>query len=250
MSLLSLCINKNSHNGLFAVMLGLILSFSSFSSRVDAAWKDHTYYPNEEWLATYLSEMPWRHYKSYEVKGLGWFWVDNARDCVKDTIKSGKLWEVHIIELLKKYVKPGDQVIDLGAHMGTISLMMSNIVGPTGRVYAFEGERQLFRELMHNAHSNSRTNIIPYLCWVSDKEGECSDFPDGYGFEYSPVRSANEKPWVRHIHKLDSFGFENISLMKIDVECTEDEVLMGAQELISKSRPVIIIEIMGGYGWK
>ena len=45
---------------------------------------------------------------------------------------------------------------------------------------------------------------------------------------------------------MDSFGFENVSLIKIDVEGFEDEVLAGAERLIRESRPVILLEIMGG----
>jgi len=37
--------------------------------------------------------------------------------------------------------------------------------------------------------------------------------------------------------------------MKIDIECTEDELLEGAQKTIADSRPVLVIEIMGGFGW-
>jgi hypothetical protein len=40
---------------------------------------------------------------------------------------------------------------------------------------------------------------------------------------------------------------DNISLMKIDVEGQEDQVLSGAQETILRCKPVILIEIMGGY---
>lgn len=45
---------------------------------------------------------------------------------------------------------------------------------------------------------------------------------------------------------LDSFGFGGVSLLKIDMEGLDDEVLAGAQRLIRESRPVILIEILGG----
>ena len=52
----------------------------------------------------------------------------------------------------------------------------------------------------------------------------------------------NEDDIIINIKKLDSFDFENISLMKIDVENMEIEVLEGAINLINKCKPVIIIE--------
>ena len=46
---------------------------------------------------------------------------------------------------------------------------------------------------------------------------------------------------------LDSFGFEKISFIKIDVEHHEDFVLEGGRETIRRCRPVMLVEIMGGH---
>ncbi len=229
---------------LWVSCLLLVLTFTSLK----ADHKLPDYYPQEEHVAVYLSQMPWQYYKSYYVKGLAWFWVDDAKDCVKDTIKQGVIWEPYILKVLSRYIKPGDHVIDLGAHMGTISLAMSNLVGETGMVYSFEGERQFFRELYHNVYSNERTNVKPHLCWITDKEDDVQ-VTGYYGPDYSPVHQSSDRPWTLHKRTLDSFGFDNISVIKCDVECTEDEVLAGAQQTIARCRPIFVIEIMGGYGW-
>lgn len=206
------------------------------------------YYPSEDKeLKKYLAEMPWQHYKNYYVPGLGSFWVDNAHDCVKDTIKSGNIWETYIIDLVKTYAKPGDRVIDIGGHMGSITLAMSNIVGEKGMVYTFEGERQFFRELVENIKINNKKNIKPHLTWISN-EDKVIDATWFYGPEYSPVHLATERSYKLNVRKLDSFGYKKIALMKIDVECTEDAVLDGAYKTIMDSRPVLLIEIMGGFG--
>ena len=49
------------------------------------------------------------------------------------------------------------------------------------------------------------------------------------------------------LRSLDSFGFERVSLLKIDVETYENEVLDGALDTIRRNRPVMLIEIMGGH---
>ncbi len=211
--------------------------------------KPPTYYPNEEHVAKYLNEMPWSYYKSYYVNGLGWFWVDNARDVVKDTIKTGKVWSPHIVQLLERYLKPGDNVIDIGAHMGTMSLAMSNLVGTTGMVYAFECERQFFRELYHNMYSNGRTNVIPHLSWITDVDADVEVF-DKHEANYNPVHSPIDESWTLHKHTLDSFALNNIALIKIDVAGAQDEVLSGAQETIAHSRPLLFIKILGALDGK
>ena len=207
--------------------------------------KEIDYFPHTEDTEAYLNAMPWDLYKCFFVEHLGWFWVDDARDCVKDEIKAGRIWEPYIIRLIAKYVNPGDTVVDIGAHMGTITLAMSNLVGPEGKVYSFEGERQFFRELVYNACLNYRQNIIPHLCWVCDETGTITRY-NGYGRDYSPVFEIGR--WKLLKRTLDSFDLHNVALMKIDVECTEDAVLEGAYHTIMESRPIIIIEIMGGYG--
>lgn len=234
-------------------LLGVIASL--FFGAQGHAHELPVYYPEQEPIAEYLSKMPWHLYKSYYVPGLAWFWVDEAKDCVKDTIKQGKIWESYIIDVLKKYVKEGDRVIDVGAHMGTISLALSNLVGESGQVYSFEAEPQLFRELYFNIHSNGRAkNMAPYLCWLGDKNEDVylkQDPKSPYNpSSYSPVSSEETiASWIRPHRRLDSFKFTNIALMKIDIECTEDELLEGAKETIANSRPVLVIEIMGGFGW-
>lgn len=238
---------KRCRKGIVCLTMFFAAAFQ-MNEQLDASEAEFPYYPQEQWLAEYIHQMPWEYYSSYYVRDLGWFWVDQAKDCVKDTIKQGKIWEKYIIAQLAKYIKPGDSVIDIGAHMGTISIAMSNLVGKTGRVYSFEGERQFFRELWHNIYSNDKKNIFPHLCWISDHEEDVMWQPH-YDSNYSPVVNTNNKqPWPLHIRTLDSFRFEKISVMKIDVECTEDAVLRGAQELIRNSRPVLLIEIMGGFG--
>ncbi len=227
------------------LLLCPLLCFTSLT----AEQKLPAYYPQEDHVASYLSNMPWGYYKLYNVTGLGSFWVDDAYDVVKDTIKKGKIWEPHILKLLITYIKPGDHVVDIGAHMGTISLTMSNLVGEAGMVYSFEGERQFFRELCYNVSASNRKNVMPHLCWVTDTNMEL-EMTQYYGDNYSPVHQSNDGPWNLHKHTLDSFNLDNIALMKIDVECTEDEVLRGAQETISRSRPILIIEIMGGFSRK
>jgi len=47
---------------------------------------------------------------------------------------------------------------------------------------------------------------------------------------------------------LDSYNFNNITLIKIDVEAHELEVLMGAKETITRNKPVIFVEDLS-YGW-
>ena len=62
--------------------------------------------------------------------------------------------------LWRKLVKPGDTVLDIGANIGALTLPLSDMVGPTGRVFAFEPHPQNFMLLKQNC--SGRSNI---RCW-------------------------------------------------------------------------------------
>jgi hypothetical protein len=83
---------------------------------------DVRYFPETPENEIYLSKMPWDLYKSYYVPTLGYFWLDDARDCIKTTLKEGKVWEPYILNVIKKYLRPGGRAVDIGSHIGTISL--------------------------------------------------------------------------------------------------------------------------------
>lgn len=61
----------------------------------------------------------------------------------------------------KIYMKPGDKVLYLGAASGTTVSHVSDIVGPTGNVYAVEFSKRVGRDLVNM--SKKRTNIVPII---------------------------------------------------------------------------------------
>ena len=59
------------------------------------------------------------------------------------------------------HMKPGSKVLYLGAAAGTTVSHVSDIVGPTGCVYAVEFAHRPGRDLINMA--KSRTNVIPII---------------------------------------------------------------------------------------
>lgn len=207
--------------------------------------KNITINPYNQELLDYIDAFPTPLYKIYNVAGLGSFYLDNANDVVKTTLKKGEKWETYIIDVLNKYLKPGQTAIDIGAHCGSISIAMARRVGPKGKVFSFEAERQFLRELYMNLNLNNLSNVTIMNYWVSNIDAEF--LLTGYPTAYSPVGGDFPQPVSIKKIKLDSLDLPKIDFMKIDVECTEDLVLEGAHNLIMKDRPIMIIEIMGGF---
>jgi FkbM family methyltransferase len=212
---------------------------------VDAALLRPLLAGEQEQMQAYLAKLPEGLYREYRLDGIGRFYVDDEKDYIKDYIRQNRAWEPWLTELFPKYIKPGTTVIDAGAHVGVHTLSFARLVGPSGRVYAFEPQRKLYRELVFNLRLNGVSNAVPLRYAVGHTTAIVEMNSAERGNEgATQVGSGGDRVELRAI---DSFGFRNVSLIKIDVEHFEDYLLEGAQLTIARYRPVIIIEIMGGY---
>lgn len=194
-----------------------------------------------------IGQFPSKEYQIFKTSNQESFYVDkNTNDLIKKQIKKGNTWETHLKQLIQQYVKPGSTVLDIGAHIGTHTVTLSKSVGPGGSVVAFEPQPKIFRELFLNMALNNLSNVSFFWGGVGNKMGK---------IELSPLVPDNEAGtglWggtgkFVDLVSIDSFHFNNVSLMKIDVEGQELAVLEGAKETILRERPVILIEIQGGY---
>ena len=197
-----------------------------------------------------INSFPFERYQIYQVPGLGSFYIDYLHDTIKKTLSEGHIWELNIVELIQKHARKGSVVVDLGSHIGTHLLSMSKAVGENGLVIGFEPQIKIFSELIQNMQLNQCFNVIACRCAVGRNFGQVQmgvPFTNNEGgatignagfFTHTGI-GGDFAPLI----PLDSLNLENVSLIKIDVECYEDEVIAGAKETIRKNRPFIIIEL-------
>ena len=198
----------------------------------------------EQSMREYLARFPQGTYKEHTV-AIGKFYIDDDKDMIKSAIVRNLVWDQHLVELFPKYVKPGTTVIDAGAHIGVHTVPLARLVGSRGRVYAFEPQRKIYRELVYNLRLNKIENVVPLRYALGHTSGATEmNRADSSNEGATGVGQGGDRVEMR---PLDSFGFRNVSLIKIDVEHFEDWVLEGAQLTILRSKPVILIEIMGGH---
>ena len=77
------------------------------------------------------------------------------------------------IECLKQLIKEGDTVVDLGANIGYYTLILAQLVGKSGHVYAFEPEPSNFEILSKNVKENKHDNVTLVQKAISDKKDFC-----------------------------------------------------------------------------
>src|SRR5208282_5380432 len=75
--------------------------------------------------------------------------------------------------------QPGDVVWDAGAHAGATSYFLAQMVGPSGKVYAFEPDQNNFHFLLQNIESHKLTNVIPVRKALSGSSGTAEFCMDG-----------------------------------------------------------------------
>jgi FkbM family methyltransferase len=197
-------------------------------------------------LLAYLKEFPRDQYNLCPTKNGFSYFIDKTgrHGGIKQFVSKGLVWEEAFFELMAKYIRPGSAVIDAGAFIGTHSLAMAKMTGPRGRVYAFEPQKKVFRELVFNLIENHAQNVTPLRFALGDNNRIVEMEKPKNGHE-ATVRVGQGGDQVE-LRTLDSFKLRDISFMKIDVEGYEDQVLEGARQTLADNLyPPILIENVG-----
>lgn len=149
---------------------------------------------------------------------------------------------------LSQVLAPGDGFVDVGANVGIYSLIASRHVGDAGRVLAIEASPATFEKL-RVVESDPRRNIVARHCAVADAVGVTSFFiGPGDHSGMSSLRDLGTAATQRisvPTETLDRLlaDWEQVRLIKIDVEGAELGVLRGAAGVIDRHRPVLLLEL-------
>jgi FkbM family methyltransferase len=159
------------------------------------------------------------------------------------------------VQLLPRFAKSGDVAIDVGANGANWTLALHNVVGPTGHVFAFEADPYYARATASAIRILHMKGVRLFPFGLSDKEEEVSlRIIDEAGLRVDGLAyvdrsgSADQGTMTMiRLKTLDSLipqypELLRTALLKCDVEGYELFVLRGAQEIIEKARPVVILE--------
>jgi FkbM family methyltransferase len=164
----------------------------------------------------------------------------------------------HENEIMKYFIpNEGENVVDVGAHIGLYSLIAAKRVGSSGKVIAIEPDPENFKILKKNILLNQLTNVEPLECAVySAKEKLKLFLPEldqgrtifntvmqdraGMSSNFLEVE-ANTLDNI-----LSEYSMHRVNYLKIDVEGAELEVLKGAVNTLSSNKDLtLLIEVHG-----
>ncbi len=182
-----------------------------------------------------------------------YFYIDPISDFGLRIIEHGN-YEPYVANILNNLLKEGDTFVDLGANEGYFSILASNLVGKNGRILAIEPQERLWNVLARNIMLNDCDNIsvIPYAIGNQKTEVEITLYPSinlgasNIGNDTFRTKFySKQKVKMRLLDDiLESYGIENIKLLKIDIEGFEYFALKSAENsLKSKRIKNIIVEL-------
>jgi len=149
---------------------------------------------------------------------------------------------------LKALIKPGDHIIEAGANIGSHTIGLAKAAGAGGRVYAFEPQPACYSILQAQIALNQISSIVAYPeaagrerghLWLPKTNYEALGNFGGVSLSQDQTMGSQAVDVV----SLDERCAEvPCTLIKIDVEGMEEQVIRGAAKLIQKNRPIIYLE--------
>lgn len=165
-------------------------------------------------------------------------------------LASGNL-ESSVQEALVRHSQRGGVVYDVGANLGFFSMLAARLVGPDGRVYAFEPAPENAEAIGRNAELNLLGNITVIPKAVSARAGTARlQIVDDQS--WSRLEEYGEHPGTERVLEVETVTIDALvdagelpppALVKIDVEGAELGVLEGMGSTIERHRPVIVCEL-------
>ena len=187
----------------------------------------------------------------------------NAHPWFANTPFESSPFEVNEQAVMRRFVKPGDVVFDIGSNLGLHTVLLAQLVGDAGRVVAFEPNGEVLPLLERTLGALMNTKL--YTCALSDENLESTLFvPD----DHSMASLANWRSEEKSVRPSRFFGLgrthtvscrqqpldellsdEDLPLpnfVKCDVEGAELKVFKGARNTLDRrDAPFILFEAGG-----
>jgi FkbM family methyltransferase len=140
------------------------------------------------------------------------------------------------VDEIKKIVKEGDTVIDIGANIGYFTVLLAKIVGSKGRVFAFEPDPRNAKLLQRTIQRNGWSNVFLEQKAVSSKSGKIILYQthSWAGNALTPCEAVSKVEV--EVVGIDSIIHEfNVGFVKMDMDGSEPLAIIGMKNLIRRS---------------
>lgn len=175
--------------------------------------------------------------------------VDKVGEGIESHLRLFGTYEKGTLQIMRFILKEGSAFLDGGANIGIMSLYASKLVGPQGKVFAFEPYPETYNKLLENLGLNTHSdNVQTFQLALSNEAGP--------GVIYEHITpSAGSNSMLASFADHDSTEItqtnldeivgpdENVDLIKLDIEGFEYKAVLGGLKVIERHRPALIIEV-------
>jgi len=171
--------------------------------------------------------------------------------------RENRYWDEDTLVRLKQYISPDKNILEIGGHCGTSSLVYSSFLDQHSKVYVYEPQKNMYKLLVKNIEQNNLSGkIVAFNSGVFCYNGkgsmnrECLDGDPGLvstkyedttdcNFGGLPIGNGGEEI---DLITIDAMPIESIGFIHCDAQGSENFIFSAALEIIKKYRPVIFYE--------
>jgi len=173
--------------------------------------------------------------------------------------KTGGYWDIDSLLKLRDYIDPNRNILEIGGHCGTSSIIYSSYLNETKQVYVYEPQRNMYNLLVQNINQNNLLGkVIPHnlgvFCFLGDAKMNSIDIDGGGGLvekRYNEENNLNcnfggiglgEDGEDIKLTTIDDMQLDDIGFIHCDAQGSENFIFAKGLETITKYRPVILYE--------
>jgi FkbM family methyltransferase len=166
-----------------------------------------------------------------------------AADLIQHHIlRARTFYEARQLERFRRFIPDSAFIIDAGANIGNHSVYFGKICRAR-EIHAFEPMRETFKILFKNRELNEMSNLHCYNLALGSSAGNADLLRYGAG-NTGATRLKIDGRGLYEIRSLDHFEFQNVDIVKMDVEGAQLSVIDGALETLRRCKPIIWIELL------
>jgi FkbM family methyltransferase len=175
------------------------------------------------------------------------------------TFNDGKYWDEDTLCKIKDYIDPTRNILEIGGHCGTSSIIYSSFLDEDKKVFVYEPQKKMYELLVHNINQNDlQDKIIPYnlgvFCYNGngnmndiDIDGGCGVVEKRYSEEhyfdcnFGGIGLGGKGENVQ-LTTIDDMNLDDVGFIHCDAQGAENFIFSKGIETITKYRPVILFE--------
>lgn len=182
---------------------------------------------------------------------------------IGNCFRNGKYWEEENLLELKKYINPDTNILEIGGHCGTSSIVYSRFLNKDNKVFVYEPQKNMYKLLVKNIKQNNlEDKIIPFnsgvfcysvFCYSGKSKMNDTDVDGGgiveknLGCNFGGLSLGSNGEEIETT-TIDEMNLENIGFIHCDAQGSENFIFSKGLKTIRKYRPLIYYEDNYNYG--